>query len=207
MPAPDLQEHQQAPEDGAGLPRPGQVLTALLPEDSWATRPPRIDDVPPGTTTSDSPGLDEDFEDGSPSEPSGTAGSTGSTKGSRGGSLADFRRGSARVYGALAATVAGALSGIANMALRDKDDPDDDSWLMLPEEAQGIGEPLGRIASRRITLPVGEGESNDLMDGFEAVMAGLAYVTRNLISRAQRRADRRRTAAPDPMQQGQEQAA
>lgn len=164
-----------------------------LPEDSWVSRPP-IQDLadPEATETSDR------VADGSDYELSGTAGSTGSTDPAV---VAGWRKGSARFYGTLCKTLLAAVSGIANLALRQ--DADDKTWLMRPEEAAGMGEPLGRIASRKAPLPIGEGTATDLGDALEAGVVLADYVMRSLSERAERR---RGPQALNPMDQGEQAA-
>jgi hypothetical protein len=50
------------------------------------------------------------------------------------------------------------------------------AYVMQPEEAQAIGEPLGRIASRH--APIGDGDVTDIGDGITAGVATAAYAAR-----------------------------
>lgn len=50
------------------------------------------------------------------------------------------------------------------------------AWLMHEHEVEGISEPLGRIAARRV--PVSSREATDVADGIEAGVATIAYATR-----------------------------
>jgi hypothetical protein len=177
-----LREHLQATVGAATLPP--------LPEDAWVKRDPIRDEVPPETTTSDrSEASEEDAGSGSPGH--AAAGSTGSTD-----LRASLRRNTAKLYATIAKPVIGGLSGVANLWARQE--PDDPAWLMTEEEADGLAEPIANIAARRIALPLGEGETNDIIDGVQIVAVLVSYVTRNML---QRLARRRGPAAPNPMQQ------
>lgn len=50
------------------------------------------------------------------------------------------------------------------------------AYLMHPEEADAIGGPLGRIASRRVAI--GDGDVTDVGDGIQAGVATAAYAAR-----------------------------
>lgn len=53
------------------------------------------------------------------------------------------------------------------------------AYRMYPEEANSIGQPLGRMAARRV--PVGDAEAGDVADGIEAGVAATAYAARATI--------------------------
>lgn len=169
-------------------------LLPPLPEDSWARpAPPIQDEADPQATVTREATADDRDDASSLFDPSGTAASTGSTSG-KGRSLAEFRRGTAKVYGTLAATLAGMLGGLANWRMaRDDEDP---TWLLTKEETTGIGEPIGRILARRATLPLGDGdETNDVIDGMQAGIVLVTYLGRNMMARADRK---RPQPAPQP---------
>lgn len=50
------------------------------------------------------------------------------------------------------------------------------AYLMHEDEANAIGTPLGRIASRR--APIGDGDVTDISDGIEAGVAAAGYAAR-----------------------------
>lgn len=186
---PDLDQLQDAsPGLGDRLRGAAERFMPRLPEDSWAAPKERPAADPldeSATTTSDR----SDRADDLLYDPSAGAGSTGSTD------LASFRKGTARVYGELVAGVAALLAGLANW--RAKEAEDDPLWLMSEEEAHGIGDPLGRIAARRATLPISGDEGTDIMDGLQAGIAAISYLGRNMMMRADRK---RPQAAPIPNQ-------
>jgi hypothetical protein len=191
---PDLDQLQE-PTQGLGdrLRAAAEKFIPPLPEDSWAApkqRPPADPLDESATTTSDRGDVDSLYD------PSETAASTGSTK-----ALASFRRNSAKLYGGMATAMAAMISGLVNWRLREFDE--DDLWLMSKQEAAGIGEPLGRIAARRATLPVdgSEDDTNDVIDGMQAAIAAVGYLGRVMMERSDRR---RPQQAPMP---GQEQVA
>lgn len=163
---------------------------APLPENAWAPprQRPEPDSLDPdATTTSDR----SDPSDGdSLFDPSAMAASTGSTD------LASFRRGTAKVYGKLVGAIAGMLGGLANWRLaQDQDDP---AWLLTEDEAADFGAALGRIAARRVTLPVaGEDDTNDVVDGMQAGIVLIGYLGRNMMAKADRK---RPQQAPMPGQ-------
>lgn len=162
-----------------------------LPEESWTSHRPIQDQADPEATETS----DHDAGDDSDFELSETAASTGSTN------PKGFRKASAAFYGTLCKALLAAASGIANMSLRQ--DEDDHTWLMQPDEVTGIGEPLGRIAARKVPLPMGEGTASDLSDALEAGVVLAMYVTRSLGERAERR---RGPQALNPMDQGEQAA-
>jgi hypothetical protein len=53
---------------------------------------------------------------------------------------------------------------------------DSGAYLMHEAEADAIGTPLGRIASRR--APIGDGDVTDISDGIQAGVASAAYAAR-----------------------------
>lgn len=162
-----------------------------LPENAWASPKPKPapDELDAEATTT------HDHDDASSSlyDPSEAAASTGSTK-----SLASFRRGTAKLYGGMATAMAAMVSGLVNWRLREFDE--DDLWLMSKQEASGIGEPLGRIAARRATLPIegSEDDTNDVIDGMQAAIAAVGYLGRVMMERSDRK---RPQQAPMPGQE------
>lgn len=196
-------EHEQAadPDELQDLQpglmgRLGQGLRerlAPLPEEAWVSRQPIQDQADPQATQTS----DRVDDDGSLYDPSATAASTGSTS----KAAADFRKGTAKVYGMLAGAFAAAAGGIVNWRL--KADDQDTTWLMTQEEAEDIGQPVGRILARRAPLPVGEGDTNDVIDGLGAALATVGYVMRCLMERADRK---RGPQAPNLLQQTEQTA-
>lgn len=183
------QLHDDSPGLGDRLRGAAERFMPRLPEDSWASPRPKPAPDPldeSATTTSDR------SDDASLYDPTEAAASTGSTK-----SLASFRRGTAKVYGGLGTALAAMVSGLVNWKLKESDD--DKLWLMSPEEAAGIGEPLGRIAARRATLPIAgsEDDTNDVIDGMTAAITVVGYLGRVMMERSDRR---RPQQAPMPNQ-------
>lgn len=178
---------------GSRLRERAAAILPPLPEDSWSRPAPPIQDEADPQVTMTREATADDRDAGSLFDPSEAAASTGSTSG-KGRSLAEFRRGTAQVYGVLVGFLAGALGGLANMRLaRDEDDP---TWLMTEEESQDLGQPVGRILARRATLPIGDGdETNDVLDGIQFGVALVSYLGRNMMARANRK---RPKQAPQP---------
>jgi hypothetical protein len=97
----------------------------------------------------------------------------------------------AGVAAQLFATIAGALS----LALNATIGHGSGAFVMHPEEAMGIGDPLGRIAARH--APIDSGEATDMGDAIEAGAAAAAYGARASI---QHMTERTGNAMPDPQQ-------
>ncbi len=68
------------------------------------------------------------------------------------------------------------------------------AWLMHPEEAQAIADPLGRIAARH--APIGTGEAGDIADAIDAGVATAAYAMRATVTQ------HGAAAEPETMAQG-----
>lgn len=158
-----------------------ELLEADLP--GWSTSRPPLDQLDPALTTvttsptfppmtaGESPYVDEDLAERDPPEshePPPTK--REATSPPSAGELT-VAAGAAQLF-ALAASVAGF---VVNMTLGRKSG----AYLMQPDEAQAIGEPLGRIAARRV--PIGDAEASDVGDGLEAAAATTAYAARATI--------------------------
>lgn len=81
------------------------------------------------------------------------------------------------VLGALAAGTAQVLSVVANKAVRRRAGVPTTRWLMTEDEAKALGEPLGKMATRKAPDAVTEGDGPDLVAAAAAI---LIYAARNL---------------------------
>lgn len=100
--------------------------------------------------------------------------------------------GDPRIAG-VAAQLFATIAGAASLALNATIGRGSGAFVMHPEEAAGIGEPLGRIAARH--APIDTGEATDMGDAIEAGAAAAAYAARASIEQmVQRSGD----AMPDP---------
>jgi hypothetical protein len=67
-----------------------------------------------------------------------------------------------------------------------------DLWLVADDEAQAVGEPLGRLLARRVPdLPAG-GEASDVADGIAAAIPAAIWLFRNGIRQLAALRDRKR---------------
>jgi len=95
----------------------------------------------------------------------------------------------AAVVGGLLATVA----GVASLGLDATVGKGSGAYVMHPEESAAIGEPLGRIAARRVSL--GDADPTDIGDAIEAAGAAVMYGVR---ARADHQRVTTSTYVPDP---------
>lgn len=80
---------------------------------------------------------------------------------------------------AAAAGLFGLAAQVASLVLNGTIGHGSGAYVMRPDEAQAIGEPLGRIAARRSS--VSGAEARDLGDGIQAGVATAAYAARATI--------------------------
>jgi hypothetical protein len=71
-------------------------------------------------------------------------------------------------------------------------------WMATPDELVGIGQPLARIAARRIPKGLDSGRAGDLSDGLEAAFGATAYTLRNIDAEREWKATRGYVPAPGP---------
>jgi hypothetical protein len=116
--------------------------------------------------------------------PATTTGTTGSSRGS--------------IASALLQPLVTVVGMVAMLVHTLRTPGENEVWMATPEELVGIGQPLARIAARRIPKGIDSGRAGDLSDGLEAAFGATAYTLRNIDAEREWKATRGYVPAPGP---------
>ena len=156
---------QDADPDGTG-----EELAEMDPDLAFGQEiPRRADPLPPGSRVHD--GAGSDFE-----EPTRRGGSTASSRDGERAPNPLAARGRAAAFAKIAAAGFAALSGVLNDRLAV--DEQDETWLADDEDLDAVGNPAGRLISRKLPIPEGT-DTSDLADAIEIAIAAAGYVAKN----------------------------
>lgn len=154
-------------------PQPSEDLEAV-PGFAPADQDLALEDleIPSLSTASNRPSPPQSPSEHSPPETTSSTSSRAST--ARSDAAVEIDRTIVELFAGLAH-----LAGIlANKIVRARTHTDTRLWLMTDEEAQGLGEPLGRMSARRVPDQLVDGDGGDLL---EAGAVALGYAMHNAV--------------------------
>lgn len=102
-------------------------------------------------------------------------------------------RGRAKTFGKLAETTFKAIGGLLNKILATGDD--DGCFLPDEDDLKTVPPPIGRLAARRVDLPVDGENLSDAEDLIAAVIAVVAWAIKGVVDMLAARRDARRAVA------------